>query len=162
MRLLLIALTLTFGSCLHNTIEISLKSTDPIELVEFVKDFESYKPNRYWDYQQWSIGYGCKAKKGERTISLSNAKLRLGVELEKSRQEVITFRNKHGYEWAPNQIDALTSFHFNIGTLRGLTNNGKRDDAEIAAMLPQYRKAGGEDVRGLVKRRKAEREYFQR
>jgi GH24 family phage-related lysozyme (muramidase) len=64
-----------------------------------------------------------------------------------------------------NQFDALTSFAFNLGngslqasTLRKKLN---REDYEGAAdEFPRWVFAGGRKLRGLVKRRYAERELF--
>ena len=71
-----------------------------------------------------------------------------------------------GYTWNANQIAALTSFRFNLGTIGELTQNGTRTNEEIAAMIPAYDKAYDEKTKikktlpGLTKRRKAEQELF--
>ena len=59
-----------------------------------------------------------------------------------------------------NQFDALVSFTFNCGTggLQSLCKN--RTAAEIAEKMLLYNKGGGKVLPGLVRRRKAEQELF--
>lgn len=64
------------------------------------------------------------------------------------------------YGWNQNEIDALVSFAYNIGSIDQLTANGSRSRATIAAKMLEYVKAGGVTYNGLVRRRKAERELF--
>lgn len=60
-----------------------------------------------------------------------------------------------------NQFDALVSFVFNLGPkwLKSLCDNG-RTLAQIAAAMPQYRRAAGQVLPGLVQRRAAEVALF--
>ena len=129
-------------------------------ITDFVKEFEGWNPKPYNDYKQKSIGYGTKAKRGEKSITKEEAEKRLEGELSLHRARVMAHAKKHGYNWTPAQIDALTSFDYNTGRLSQLTANGKRTNAQIAEKMPLYRKAGGKVLRGLVKRRNAERELF--
>ena len=71
-------------------------------------------------------------------------------------------KDKAGYDWDENKVDALTSFTYNAGkgNLKKLTKNGTRSNEEIAAMLPEYKKAGGKVLDGLIKRRAAELKLF--
>lgn len=64
------------------------------------------------------------------------------------------------YNWNQNEIDALVSFAYNIGSIDGLTANGTRSRATIAAKILEYNKAAGKVYRGLTRRRKAERKLF--
>jgi lysozyme len=129
-------------------------------LVSLVKSFEGWNPNAYDDYGQKSIGYGTRARKGEKSISREEAERRLGSELSKHRKRVDDMNKKGGYGWTPQQLDALTSFDYNTGKLEQLTNNGKRTNKQISDKIPQYRKAGGKVLRGLERRRKAEQALF--
>ena len=38
----------------------------------------------------------------------------------------------HIYHWTQNEFDAMVSFAYNLGSIDGLCNNGKRTKAEIA------------------------------
>ena len=131
-----------------------------LSLAEFVKQFEGWNPRPYNDYKQLSIGYGTKAKKGDKVICKKEGERRLGQELAKHRQRVLDHGKRHGYEWSERQVDALTSFDYNTGAIARLTNQGTRTNAEIAEIMPLYRKSGGKVLRGLVKRRAKEVQMF--
>lgn len=130
------------------------------ELIETVKKYEGFYPERYWDHKQWSIGYGSKAKPGEKTITKEEAERRLKEALEKHRNAVLNAKKKWGYDWTDEQVDALTSFRYNVGNIGQLTQNGKRSNEEIANMMPKYNKASGKTSSGLTKRRMSERQMF--
>lgn len=130
------------------------------DLIRFIIRYEGFHPNRYWDHKQWSIGFGSEAGPGEKTITKEEALRRLQNDISRRREMVRSFGEKIGYNWSESQIDALTSFHYNIGSLRGLTANGKRSNQEIAKMILKYNKASGVVKPGLVARRKAEHSLF--
>lgn len=129
-------------------------------LTEFVKQFEGWNPRPYKDYKQRSIGYGTKAKKGDKQITKEEGERRLGQELARHRQRVLNHRQRYGYNWSEKQVNALTSFDYNTGALEQLTNKGTRNNAQIAEKMPLYRKSGGKVLRGLVKRRNKEAQMF--
>lgn len=129
-------------------------------LTNFIKKYENFSPHPYWDYKQYSIGYGTKAKPTDKTISKQEAINRLVSEVEKHRRETIEDGKRWGYKWNSNQIDALTSFSYNVGSLNQLTNNGSRPDSVIAKKILEYNTAGGKVAPGLTKRREAERKMF--
>ena len=66
------------------------------------------------------------------------------------------------YHFNQNQFDALVSFTYNCGVknLKNLTQSGKRTLSQISIKLPLYNKAGGVVLRGLQRRRAAEKELF--
>lgn len=64
------------------------------------------------------------------------------------------------YHWTENEASALCSFAYNIGSIKQLTDNGKRSKAVIAEKMLLYNKAGGKVLAGLTRRRKAERQLF--
>lgn len=141
-------------------------TSDSPDLFEMVKGFEGYNPSAYDDYSQTSIGYGTKAKPGETEISEQEAEARLKSELSEASGYVLDAAGK-GYDFSPAQIDALTSFTYNLGPggLQQLLFNsdGSRrfdSDEEIAAKMLEYDNADGEQLEGLTKRRKAESELF--
>jgi GH24 family phage-related lysozyme (muramidase) len=129
-------------------------------LTDFVKHFEGYNPKAFGDYKQTSIGYGTRARKGETTISKEEAERRLAEELGGARSHVVNAAQKFGYDFTPNELDALTSFAYNVGNINQLTDNGKRSKQEIANKILEYNKAGGKTLKGLVKRRQAEHNLF--
>lgn len=129
-------------------------------VTDFVKEFEGWNPKAYWDYGQTSIGYGTRAKPGEKAISKAEAEKRLAQELSKHRARVVKAAQQHGYEWSPEQIDALTSFDYNTGRLEQLIANGKRDNETIARKMLLYVNADGKKLKGLERRRRAEAQLF--
>lgn len=62
--------------------------------------------------------------------------------------------------WTQGQYDALVSFTYNCGkeNLKMLTSG--RTPLEISERILLYTKSGGKELKGLVKRRKIEQEYF--
>lgn len=64
------------------------------------------------------------------------------------------------YHWTQNEFDALVCFAFNVGSIDGLTSNGTRSKAVIADKMLAYNKAGGKVLKGLTRRREAERSLF--
>ena len=137
-------------------------SKTPSNLVEFVMEYEKFSSTAYDDFKQISIGYGTKASSKNQTITETEAKKLLEKDLDAARKTVLKLKETAGYDWNENQVDALTSFTYNLGAgnLRKLTDNGTRGDEEIADMLPEYKYAGGKVRDGLIKRREAELKLF--
>ena len=134
--------------------------------LELIKSFEgcrltAYKPVSTEKY--WTIGwghYGADVKQGM-TITQDRADELL---LEDVADSVAAVNNPI---YCPltaklnqNQFDALVSFTFNCGSgsLKNLCQN--RTLEEISAKIPAYNKAGGKVLNGLVRRRAAEQELF--
>ena len=141
--------------------------TDAKNLNDMVKGFEAggakdgFHEEAYWDYGQWSIGYGTKSFKGE-TITKAGADKRLSEELAVAAKGVNRYDNT--YKWQPHEREALTSFAYNVGSINELTANGTRSRGEISAKMLEYKKAtvNGKKVtlKGLENRRKAEQNVF--
>jgi GH24 family phage-related lysozyme (muramidase) len=122
----------------------------------------------YWDYQQWSIGYGSYAGSRNRSVRPDIIWTPEQAKAEKLRQ-LVTFQqnvqrvNQRGnYQWTQEQIDALTSFAYNIGSIDQLTANGTRSNRQIADAMVLYNRAGGVPMNNLINRRRIEREKFLR
>ncbi|MFJ2044510.1 lysozyme [Paenibacillus taichungensis] len=135
--------------------------------IALIKSFEgckltAYKPYAHEEY--WTIGwghYGPDVKKGQ-TITQAQADAMLITDLAKYEAHV----NNTAYvpltdRLNQNQFDALVSFCYNTGqgNLKKLCV-APRTLAQIAAKLPEYNKAGGEVSNGLVRRRQAELDLF--
>ena len=133
-------------------------------LIDFVKEKEGFRGDAYQDaVGVWTIGYGStKGVKDGDKISKENAEKLLEEELKDFQRYVEKYSNRVGYYWNDNQVDALTSFIFNLGKgkLNQLTQDGTRDNEEIAAKMLLYRKAGGRVLKGLEIRRKEESAHF--
>lgn len=137
--------------------------------ITLVKEFEGLYLKAYRDeVGVWTIGYGIT--NADKAITKVTVKAGLKITektadnwLERSLnskylQKVMKYDKK--YNWNQNEIDALVSFAYNIGSIDGLTANGTRSRATIAAKILEYNKAGGKVYRGLTRRRKAERKLF--
>ena len=134
-------------------------------IIDFIAGFEGFAENAYDDYGQLTIGFGTPATSADQTITREDAMKELSKEVMKFRTIVLEAKEEFGYDWSENQIDALTSFAFNLGQgnfnklLRG-DEGGLRGDEEISEMILEYNTAGGKVLPGLTKRRQAEADLF--
>ena len=64
------------------------------------------------------------------------------------------------YHFTQNQYDAMVSYAYNIGSINKLVDNGRRSLQEISDDLPNHNKAKGVVLKGLTRRRLAEKELF--
>lgn len=127
-----------------------------------IKRFEGCRLTSYQDsVGVWTIGYGhiSGVSKGQ-TITQAQADAYLRADCAGAERAVNSYSGL--YHWNQNQFDALVSFTFNCGSgnLKKLLNNGQRTIAEISAKITAYNKAGGKVLQGLVNRRAAEKELF--
>ena len=131
--------------------------------IALIKQFEGCRLTAYKalpSEKYWTIGYGhygADVSPGA-VITQYQADAYLLLDLQKFEQKVEKYNAK--YIWTQNEFDALVSFAYNIGSIDQLTANGTRSKAQIAAKIPEYRKAGGKVLQGLVKRRAAEQKMF--
>lgn len=136
-------------------------------LKAIVKQFEAggekegFHRQAYWDYGQWSIGYGTKSKQCE-VIDQAEAERRLDSELSMHRKRVEAEAKRIGMTFEPHELDALTSFDYNTGSIGKLLAGGTRSKTEIASKMLLYRNAKGQRLRGLERRRMAEAKLFRR
>lgn len=130
--------------------------------VSLIKSFEGCRLKAYkCPAGVWTIGYGHTAgvKEGD-TITQEQADEYLRNDLAKYEKAVLNYDGI--YHFNQNQFDALVSFTYNCGAgnLKNLTQSGKRTLAQIRERLLLYNKAGGVVLRGLQRRRAAEKELF--
>lgn len=132
--------------------------------ITLVKEFEgcrlkAYKPVASEKY--YTIGYGHYGAdvSANMQISQAQAEAYLVSDLVKFENAV----NSYNLSWMnQNRFDALVSFAYNCGTgnLKILLDSGKRSASTVSSKIPAYNKAGGKVLAGLVRRRKAEKELF--
>jgi len=142
------------------------------ELVDIINRREGFTPTTYWDIRQYTNGYGTEAKPGENTITKEEAVKRRDASLVKQRGIIEAFGKEKKYNWTPSQLDALTSFRYNIGSIGQLTDDGKRSNAEISDAMLLYNKAEKVDeetgkrvlvvLEGLSERREEEAALFKK
>ena len=130
--------------------------------INLIKQFEGVRLTAYkCPAGVYTIGYGHTrgVQRGMR-ITEEEASAYLTADLLNSEKAVERYDSV--YHWNQNEFDALVSFTFNCGAanLRSLLRNGRRNRSQIAATLPLYRKAGGKVLKGLERRRAAEKALF--
>lgn len=128
-------------------------------LVDIVKGFEGFSPNAYSDYKQTSVGYGTRGKEGE-VLTESQATERLNAELSVHAKRIKDAAELKGVSLNENQFNALASFDFNTGQGASLIERFGDKPNELVAKMQEYTKAGGEDLPGLVNRRRMESALF--
>ncbi len=137
--------------------------------LNLIKKFEGCKLVAYKDpIGVWTIGYGITNSDRDITntiikqglvISQATADKWLQESINKKYIPLVEKYNSK-YNFNQNQIDALVSFAYNVGSIDQLTANGTRTINEIANHILAYNKAGGIELLGLTKRRQAEKNLF--
>ena len=107
-----------------------------------------------------TIGYGHTGTdvKEDMIITKAQAEKLLKADLIAFEKKVSAYDSI--YHFNANQFSALVSFAYNIGSIDQLTAKGTRSLEEISKKMLLYNKAAGKQLPGLVKRRKAEQELF--
>ena len=130
--------------------------------INLIKQFEGVRLTAYkCPAGVYTIGYGhTRGVTRGMKITEEEASAYLTADLLNSEKAVERYDSV--YHWNQNEFDALVSFTFNCGAanLRALLRNGRRNRSQIAATLPLYRKAGGKILKGLERRRAAEKALF--
>ena len=137
--------------------------------LDLIKEFEGCRLTAYKDAVGiWTIGYGCTS--ADRDITGTNIYQGMTI-TQKQADEWLekSVNNKYVpkvmkydaiYHWNQNELDSLTSFAYNIGSIDQLTANGTRSKLQISEKILSYDKAGGKVLAGLTRRRKAEKALF--
>ncbi len=166
-----------------NTVETTEEEFVPMQLssfgLEMIKSFEGFDVYPYWDYSQWTVGYGTSCGTDKNTYPSQYADGITEVEatalmLEKMTSYVNAVNNfikSYEIKLNQNQFDALVSFSYNCGayvwnktlddfTLKRLLVEGNWNEGEITEAFLMWVKAGGQVLNALVKRRTREAELF--
>lgn len=140
-----------------------------MKCLALIKEFEGCHLTAYRDeVGVWTIGYGIT--NADKSITGTTVKRGLKISQETAEKWLEKSLNKKyllkvmkydtRYAWNQNELDALVSFAYNVGSIDQLTANGSRSKATIADKMLEYNKAGGKVYRGLTRRREAERKLF--
>lgn len=137
--------------------------------LDLIKKWEGCYLTAYQDsVGVWTIGYGTtNADK-----SITDTTIKKGLKISQKTADkwlknslnqkylplVLKYNSK--YNWNQNQLDALVSFAYNIGSIDQLTANGSRTISQISSHITAYNKAGGRVLTGLTNRRKDEKALF--
>lgn len=145
-----------------DAIPVSYTSDCSTDLVDAIAQYEGFSSTAYWDHKQYSIGYGTKTDDPNEVIDKEEGKRRLKERVSIDRSYVSSYGSSKGYNWSDCQIDALTSFIYNLGrgALSSVTANGSRNDNQIAESMLAYNKASGQVNSALVNRRQSESSWF--
>lgn len=141
--------------------------------VEVIKKWEGFSVKPYWDYKQWTVGYGTKVPDGKLTeyntngISVEEANTLLHAMLSDMSVDLNSFIDKFGLTMTQQQFDALLSLTFNCGTgwmgevstfrtsvIEGWTGN------DFVFAIGQWSTAGGVTLPALIRRRLAEANMY--
>ena len=92
------------------------------EALLILKKEEGFSSKPYWDYSQWTIGYGTKCPDDvlqyykQHGISENEAVALLKAHVVKFEQELHKFMTRDNLELTQNQFDALLLFTYNCGS----------------------------------------------
>lgn len=128
------------------------------DAANLIASFEGFSSTAYYDYGQYTVGFGSKATGPEQVVTREQGVAMLNSQITTYAANVDSYNNI--YNWTPNERAALTSFAYNIGSIDQLTANGTRSKEEISQAMLLYNKAGGERLDGLAERRAAEQALF--
>ena len=135
------------------------------ELISVLKEWEGFSRYPYWDYKQWTVGYGtCTpddklAEYRANGIPEAEAEELLQYYLDKMGKSINSFAEKFGLTLSQNQFDALLLFSFNCGSgwthtpsggiykavVNGATGN------ELIDALTRWCNAGGQILTSLLR-----------
>lgn len=134
--------------------------------VQFIAQWEGFRAHPYRDVVgKLTIGYGHLMRKGETFPQPMTDAQALALLKTDAEREAIPVRDALRVKLTPHQMDALISLAFNVGggavarsTLVRKLNEGQT--LEAAEQFLRWNRAGGRIVRGLTRRRVAERAMF--
>lgn len=144
------------------------------ECLDFIKQLEGFSAVPYWDYRQWSVGFGtaCPEEDLQRYqqqgITLEEAELLMRKQAQYFEGEVNRFMMRHHVQLSQQQFDALFSMCYNLGAawlyetgsrmvqaiLQGISGN------ELAFYMSLHNTAGGQFQLGLFHRRLMEADIY--
>jgi len=137
--------------------------TSSQKLVDVTKSMEGFSAEPYWDYGQYTIGFGCNADQEEgflEHVTVEEAEVLLRRELKENYEaQVNSFCAKIGKQPNQHQFDALVSFTYNCG---GSWMRGSRvaswlqnptTEMDFVSALGAWKRAGGSILYALVQRR---------
>ena len=151
--------------------QIELRTTG--QMIALLKSKEGFRATAYWDYSQYSIGYGSACTKDEypNGITEAQADILLREMLQGFEEKLDKFLQENYITLRDNQYDALISLTYNIGSgwmkesaLATLLKNGTYSNNELASAIGIWCHVKSNGVTsihdGLVARRISEINVF--
>ena len=138
--------------------------------LDLIKHYEGWRESPYLcSAARPTIGYGSTWDRNGNAVTLDHPDITQEqgeyLLLREVRHSEKAIRRLVKSELTENMFSSLCSFIYNVGsgnfqksTMRMKLNRGQFEDA--ADEFPKWRKAGGRVVKGLVIRRRSERELF--
>ncbi len=121
----LLAVVILIGAIGLGTVPASAASSMTVSdaCVNLLKEMEGFCEKPYWDYAQWTVGYGTRCPDDmleyykQHGITREEAEVLLRNFLNAFENDVTDhFINKYGLTLTQQQFDALILFSFNVGT----------------------------------------------
>ena len=151
--------------------QIELRTTE--QMIALLKSKEGFRATAYWDYSQYSIGYGSACTKDEypNGITEAQADILLREMLQGFEEKLDKFLQENYITLRDNQYDALISLTYNIGSgwmkesaLATLLKKGTYSNNELASAIGIWCHVKSNGVTsihdGLVARRISEINVF--
>jgi len=135
-------------------------------IINKIKEFEGFSANPYYDSAGvLTVGYGTTKDAGSyRNISKQFAEKLLLEDLAVFERQLNNYITNRGYILNQNQFDALVSFLYNVGSIRSGSTLDRaiksREPGTVAQNIKTYIYAGGQPLKGLIKRRNYEANLF--
>ena len=140
------------------------------KLVALIKDMEGFDAIPYWDYGQWTVGFGSRCPEEHRArytaegIPPEEAHELMMQQIECFEADVNSFMLRNEVQLSQQQFDAMVSFIYNVGSavlynkqsnvIKAILNGAEGNDFMYA--IGQWCTAGGEFLLGLLRRRMVE------
>ena len=131
--------------------------------INLIKEFEGckLKPYKLAGEAYYTVGYGHYGADVNPNKKYTKKEVEALLYADVQRFMTGVLRYDKLYDFNHNELDALVSFAYNVGSIDGLTAKGARSRKEIAYFMRKYVKgSNGQTLEGLVKRREKERELF--
>ena len=129
--------------------------------MNLIKEFEGCRLTAYkpvpWE-QMYTIGWGHYGVTAETTWTQEQADSQLETDLNNKYAPIVDAYTKGKAN--QNEFDALVSLAYNCGNVFVADSWAPFSHDYVAGMIPKYRNAGGQVLQGLVRRRQAELDLF--
>ena len=169
---LLSAVMLLSMLCIGVSAEEVMVTSD--EAIAMLKAEEGFSSKPYWDYAQWTIGYGTKCPDDmleyykQYGIQEGEAESLLRNYLSRFEEELHKFTARTGVNLTQNQFDALLLFTYNCGSgwsyeTSGIFYNAIVSGAtgnDLVYAFSRWCSAGGQILTGLLRRRLCEANLY--
>lgn len=144
------------------------------EGLRVLKEEEGFSSKPYWDYAQWTVGYGTKCPDDkveyytQNGITEAEAEALLQTYIARFQSEIEKFIAKTGITLNQNQFDALILFTFNCGSAWTYDSNGGLYNAiasgatgnTLIDAFTRWCNAGGQIKTFLLRRRLCEANMY--